>query len=170
MRFNSSMRLIFTLCVMLLGTVPLQAEPLKVGVFDIQRIMNEAAAVSTYKQRYQSTLELKRKPLLQTEEDLKQLKEKIDKGGLKPEEAMAADLEFTQKVRTAKHQREDLDAEVMQMDRWLKAQIYKDISEILVELNKKEDYAVILERGVVAYYKSSVDITSKIIEIYNKKK
>ncbi|MBF0515661.1 MAG: OmpH family outer membrane protein [Nitrospirae bacterium] len=166
---KSGMRLVLTLSIMLLVPALLWAEPLKIGVFDVQRIMSEAVPVKTYRQRYHDTLELKRKPLTQTEEQLKLLKDKIDKGGLKPEEAAAAELEFSQKVLTAKHQREDLEAEVMQMDRWLKAQVYKDISEVLVELNKKEDYAVILERSVVAYYKSAVDITGKIIELYNKK-
>lgn len=158
------------LCVLLFIPVSIGAEALKVGVFDIQRIMNEATAVGSYRQRYQNTLELKRKPLSQTEDELKQLRERLDKGSLKPEERMAAEEEFAQKLRTAKHHREDLDAEVMQMDRWLKAQVFRDISGILEELNKKEDYTIILERSVVAYYKNTVDITGKIIDLYNKKK
>ncbi|MBF0459091.1 MAG: OmpH family outer membrane protein [Nitrospirae bacterium] len=160
----------FVLCVILMIPASIGAETLKIGVFDIQRIMNEATVVGSYRQRYQSTLELKRKPLAETEEGLKQLREKLDKGGLKPEERMAAEEEFAQKLRTAKHQREDLDAEVMQMDRWLKAQVFRDIGEILEELNKKEDYTIILERNMVAYYKNTVDITGKIIVLYNNKK
>ncbi|MCG6552129.1 MAG: OmpH family outer membrane protein, partial [Candidatus Magnetominusculus sp. LBB02] len=158
------------LAIALLIPISLQAETLKVGVFDIHRVMNEASAVAAYRQRYQNTLELKRKPLAATEEELKQLREKLDKGSLKPDEAMALENEFNHKALTARHQREDLDAELMQMDRWLKAQVYKDVSEILQELNKKEDYTVILERGVVAYYKNTVDITSRVIELYERKK
>ncbi|MBF0320519.1 MAG: OmpH family outer membrane protein [Nitrospirae bacterium] len=171
MRFNSSVKIVFLLlCVVLLLPAPLKAEALKIGVFDLQRIMNESKTVNTYRQRYQNTLELKRKPLEQTEEELKQLREKIDKGEIKPDQRMATEEEFSQKVRTAKRLKEDLDAEVMQMDRWLKAQVYKDVSEILEELNKKDEYSIIFERNMVAYYKNTVDITSKVIELYNKKK
>ncbi|MBF0554343.1 MAG: OmpH family outer membrane protein [Nitrospirae bacterium] len=171
MRYSSNMKAAaLALCVMLLMPALLGAEPLKIGVFDIQRIMNEATAVNTYRQRYQNTLDLKRKPFDQTEEELKQLREQIDKGKLKPEERMAKEEEFAQKVLAARHQKEDLEAEVVKMDRWMKAQVFKDISEILEELNKKEDYSIIFERGTVAYYKNAVDITTKIIELYNKKK
>ncbi|MBF0486756.1 MAG: OmpH family outer membrane protein [Nitrospirae bacterium] len=170
MRPNSSMKVAFMLCVVLLVPALLRAETLKIGIFDIQRIMSEAAPVNTYRQRYQSTLELKRKPFDQTEEELKQLREQIDKGKLKPEEQMAKEEEFAQKVLVAKHQKEDLEAEVAKMDRWMKAQVFKDISALLEELNKKEDYSIIFERSTVAYYKNAIDVTAKIIELYNKKK
>ncbi|MBF0464477.1 MAG: OmpH family outer membrane protein [Nitrospirae bacterium] len=147
------------------------AESIKIGVFEIQRVIAEAKPVKQYQKRYDDTLSKKKVPFVQKEEELKKLKEKIDKADLKLEEKLKTEEQFTQKLKELKRQKEDLDQEVLKMEKWLKAQVFKDLNEIINEIGKKYDYTIIMEKntGGIAYHKSSIDVTDKIIELYNQK-
>ncbi|MEO5356106.1 MAG: OmpH family outer membrane protein [Nitrospirae bacterium YQR-1] len=150
----------------------LSAEAVRIGIFEIQKIIAEAKPVKQYRKRYDDTLTQKKAPLLQKEEEAKKLKEKIDKGDLKLDEKLKLEEQFAQKLRELKRQKEDLDQEVLQMEKWLKAQVFKDLNEIIAEIGKKDDYTIVIERntGGIAYAKPAIDLTDKIIELYNQKK
>lgn len=164
--------LVFLQLITVYTSRALGAEAVKIGIFEIQKVIAEAKPVKQYKKRYDDTLSQKKGPLLQKEEEVKKLKEKIDKGDLKMDEKLKLEEQFSQKLRELKRQKEDLEQEVLQMEKWLKAQVFKDLNEIIAEIGKKDDYTIIIEKntGGIAYAKPAVDITDKIIELYNQKK
>ncbi|MBF0564011.1 MAG: OmpH family outer membrane protein [Nitrospirae bacterium] len=150
---------------------PAYSETLKIGIFDIQKVMNESQKVKSYRKRYQDTLDEKKKPVVQKEEYAKTLREKIDQGQMSPDERMLKEDEFSLKMKELKRLKEDFDFDLTQMDRWLKAQVFKDLNEILKDFAKQEGYTIILEKNSsgIAYFNASIDVTDRILSIYNKK-
>ncbi|MBF0566776.1 MAG: OmpH family outer membrane protein [Nitrospirae bacterium] len=150
---------------------PARSETLKFGVFDLQKVMSDSQNVKNYRKRYQDTLDEKKKPFVQKEEEARILREKIDQGKFPPQERMAKEDEFAQRIKELRRLKEDLDSDVAQMDRWLKGQVFKDLDAILKDLARKEGYTIIFEKNTagIAYYNASIDVTDKILSLYNKK-
>lgn len=162
---------VFTVTVVVVSSTPACSETLKFGVFDLQKVMNDSQSVKNYRKRYQDTLDEKKKPLVQKEEEARILKEKLDQGKFTPQERTAKEDEFAQRIKELRRLKEDLDSDVAQMDRWLKGQVFKDLDAILKDLARKEGYTIIFEKNTagIAYYSGSIDVTDKILSLYNKK-
>jgi Skp family chaperone for outer membrane proteins len=71
---------IFTL---LLSTPSFSEETLKIGVFDLQKVMKDSKVVQGYRQKIGKELESKKKLLAEKEESVKQTEEKLKKEGQK---------------------------------------------------------------------------------------
>ncbi|MFH1582118.1 MAG: OmpH family outer membrane protein, partial [Pseudomonadota bacterium] len=60
-------------------------------------------------------------------------------------------------------------SEFQQLENRLVTRIKKDVMGIVEEIGKKEGYLLIIEKAGVLYYPNAIDLTDKLIQLYNKK-
>ena len=67
------------ICIVFFDFSSLSAETLKIGIFDLQKVMKESKVVQGYRQKIGKELESKKKLLAEKEESVKQTEEKLKK-------------------------------------------------------------------------------------------
>jgi outer membrane protein len=61
-------------------------------------------------------------------------------------------------------------SEFRELENRVVTRIKKDVLSLVEEIGKKEGYLLIIEKAGVLYYPNAIDLTDKLIQIYNKKK
>jgi outer membrane protein len=146
----------------------LHAQALKIGVFDVQKVMRESKKIDGYRQElFKKNIEPKRKPLMDKEAVVKLLEEKLRKDGqtLSPDERRSTEERLATEAKELKRFREDLEIEIQKIERELIQKSFRDIGAVIRNIADTENYTIIFEKtgAGVAYLKDSLDITGKII-------
>jgi outer membrane protein len=150
------------------------AEDLKIGVFDMQKIMRESKTIAQYRQAFASEIETKSK-LLETKQALvKQHEESLaaEAPALSAKDLKTREDRMAAEVRELKRLRGDLDTELQRIDRELSKMVIIDVSGVVNAVGDADNFSLILEKTAsgVAYMKAAVDITDKVIAAYDTKK
>ena len=165
--------LLSVIFIVLLSTPSFSAETLKIGVFDIQKVMKESKVVQGYRQKLGKEVESKKKLFTEKEESVKQTEEKLKKEGqkLSASEKKTLEEKLSNQAKELKRMNEDVNVEIKKMDRELTQQALKDIEGIIKKIASEENYTIIFERNAagIVHLKDSVDITGKIINFYDKR-
>ena len=154
-------------CFMVVGSTCLNAQVLKIGVFDIQRIMKESKTIEGYRHELSKGIEAKRKPLSDKENSVRTLEDKLRKDGekLSLNERRATEEKLANEVKELKRLREDIDIELQRMDRELTQKAFRDIGGVVKNIADKENYTIIFEKNAagIVHVKDTVDITGKVL-------
>jgi len=165
--------LLSVFCILLFGLPSLSAETLKIGVFDLQRIIRESKVIQGYRQKLASEVEAKKKLLTEKENSFKQIEEKLKKDGqkLSLNERKTLEDKLSVEAKELIRLKEDVNEELKKMDRELTQQALKYIEGIVKKIASDENYTIIFERSAagIVHMKDSIDITSKVISIYDKR-
>jgi outer membrane protein len=157
-----------SLCVVCFSCSFIHAEELKIGVFDIQKIMKESKTFGNYHQDFLKAIEPKKKLLLDKEEFIKALEGKIKKDGnsLSPVDRKIIEEKLANEIKEARRMKEDFDTEVGKMNRDLQQKVFSDIYTIIKQIDEKENYTIIFDayRAGIIHFRKTVDITDKILE------
>ncbi len=148
------------------------AEILKVGVFDMQKVMRESKSIEGQRQRLATQLDAKRKPLLEKEAYARGLEEKLKNDrNLSPVERKSTEEKLSNEARDMRRIKEDLDAEFQKIDREVTQQTMREIAEVVKKLADKDGWTLILEKsaGGVVFSKDVIDITQKVLSEYDEK-
>jgi|WetSurMetagenome_2_1015567.scaffolds.fasta_scaffold414855_1 outer membrane protein len=147
--------------------------PLKVGVFELQKVMRESKVIDGYRQQIGKEIETKKKMLTLKQETARELEDRLIRDGqkLSPQEKASLDEKLATEIKELKRLKEDIDLEIQKMDRQLTQKAFQRIDEEIKKLAQKEKYIVILEKnaGGVAYFHKSVDVTAEIIGLIDKR-
>jgi outer membrane protein len=161
------------ICILFFSLSSLSAENLKIGVFDLHRVMKESKVVQGYRQKLGKEVEAKRKLLAEKEESAKQIEEKLKKEGqkLSANERRTLEDKLSNQAKELKRLREDINLDLKKTERELTQQALKDIEGIIKKIAGEENYTIIFERSSagIVHLKDSVDITGKIITLYDKR-
>ena len=152
----------------------LAADPLKVGVVDLQKCIeqsNEGKRVySSLKEKHDSMQER----LNEKQKELAQMQKEIEKQSLMLSLDAKEDKQrdFERKRRDLGYLLQDMNEEMNKAEASARKKILQDVEEIVKTIAKKGDYDLILERRTagVMFISDPLDITEKIIEAYNKAK
>lgn len=148
--------------------LPVSAQELKIGIFDLQKIMRESKTVGGYRQDFLKSIETKRKPLQDKEEFAKAIEDKIKKDGssLLPGDRKAIEEKLVDESKEIRRMKEDFNAEAMKMDRELAQKAFLEIDVIIKKIAEQENYTIIFEKTAagIVHFKNTVDITGKILE------
>jgi len=154
-------------CCLILTVTQLLAQALKIGVFDIQRIMKESKTIDGYRHELSKGIEAKRKPLSDKENSVRTLEDKLRKDGekLSLNERRATEEKLANEVKELKRLREDIDIELQRMDRELTQKAFRDIGGVVKNIADKENYTIIFEKNAagIVHVKDTVDITGKVL-------
>lgn len=154
--------------IILLGFVHVYAQALKIGVFDIQKIIRDSKTIEGYRQEITKSIEAMAKPIRAKEESLRTMEDKLRKQlqVMSVEERRELEEKIANEAKEIKRMKEDLDIHLRKMDRDLTQKAFKEIAVIVKNIADKENYTIIFERSAagIAQMKDSVDITNKILK------
>ena len=158
--------------MLLIASVASAGDQPKFGFINFNQALNEVSEGKKAKEQLQKEFNEKQKTLEKAQVDLKKMKEKLEKDKLllsadafaKNEEAYRQKfMEMQQMLITFKQEMATREATVTQ-------EILERLRNIIRDIGKKEDYAMILEssQDVVIYAPTSEDITDRVIKAFNK--
>ena len=150
------------------------AESLKIAVVDLQKLQRESTGFKKLSESYAKKLEPKKNELDREKESLRELEEEMKKQNLMLSlDAKESKMkEHGKKSRRLKYLENELLQELMEAEMEVKRSLLIDISKIVGEIGKKENYTVILEKGSSGflYSSDSVDITDQVTKAYDQMK
>jgi outer membrane protein len=164
-----------TIMVVFLGATmfyPVQmslAKDVKIGVIDVQKIVNESKAAKEAKAELLKDMEIKRSLLIKEQNELKELQEAFnkDKDGMSDSERKEKQEEINQGIKELRRLKADLEEELKKKDRELAQELLQEIKDVAKKFLGQERYTVIVERRFVVVMDDAVDVTAKIIKMYD---
>lgn len=160
---------VVAICLFLAVGIGWAQEKIKIGFVDIQRAITESNAGKRAKERFQAQVKKAEAELLREKSELERLKSDLDKKGplLKDEEKR--NLEGDLQRRFVNYQRgmQDLQQELRQKESEMTGDILRELEKIVTEVGKAEKFTLILERTQILYTDQAIDITNRVIEVYN---
>ena len=160
---------VVALCLVFTAGIGWAQDRVKIGFVDIQRAITESNAGKRAKERFQAQVKKAEADLLKEKSELERLKSDLDKKGplLKDEEKR--NLEGDLQRRFVNYQRgmQDLQQELRQKENEMTGDILRELEKIVTEVGKAEKFTLILERTQILYTDQAIDITNRVIEVYN---
>ena len=153
------------LCVPALGA----QDRVKIGFIDIQRAISDSNAGKRAKERFQAQVKKAEAELLKEKTELERLKADLDKKGPLMKEEERRNLEVDLQRRYVNYQRTmtDQQQELRQKEGALTGDILKELEKIVNEIGKSDKFTLILERNQILYSDQGIDVTNKVIEVFN---
>jgi len=151
----------------LLGAVAWPAE-LKIGVVDIQRVINECLAGKEAKKVIMKEVEKFQGLVQQKQKDLQTLKETLEKQSpmLTPDARQTKEKEYQSKLRDFQRWGEDNQNEINQKRIEMEKNISIGIQKLIQKLGADEAFTFILEKNeqVVLFASKAIDISDRVIK------
>src|SRR4030042_1788869 len=147
---------------------PLYAADLKVGVIDIQKIMKESNAAKNAHAVFLKDLEAKRGVFNAKQKEVQALQEEIKNKGKDMSNSLIKEKSdrLSKEIKELDRIKTDMEEELKKKDTELTQILLKEISDIVQEYRKKEKYSIIYEKRTLVAYDEAMDITDKIIKLY----
>lgn len=148
--------------------------PSKVGVIQIQSALVSTKDGQKAMQDFQASLEPRKRQLDKQAQDIRDLQDKLQRGGAAMADAAKADLDRTIQSKTKQYNRdmEDATSDADNEQRKLLDQLGQKMMKVIDSFAQANGYVVILDvsnpNTPVLYASNSVDITRQIIELYDK--
>lgn len=145
-------------------------ERIKIGYIDIQKAISESNAGKRAKEKFQAQIKKAEADLLKEKNELERLKSDFDKKAplMKEEERKNMEKELNRRVLIYQRSTQDLQQELRQREGEMTAEILKDLEKVVIELGKSEKFTLIVERSQILYNDDSIDITDRVIDIFNR--
>ena len=160
--------------LMLFGVEPvLGASDYKLAYVDLQKALNLCKAGQDAKEKFAKEVEEAEGKLALRQEELKKLKEILEKQSamLTEETLKEKEKDYQAKLRDFKRLYEDSQNELKQQDNEAVKAILEELVIITQEYGKKKGFTFIFEKSESAllYADESKDVTGEILKIYDQK-
>ncbi len=148
---------------------PVYSADVKIGVIDIQRIMAESKAAQSARAVFLREVQEKREVLNTKQKEAQDLQEELRKSASE----MAASVrkekseQLSREVKELNRLKSDLEEELKKKENELTQGLLKEISEVVQEYSKKEKYTIIHNKRMIVASDDAIDITDKIIKMYD---
>ncbi len=141
----------------------------KIGFIDVQRAISESAAGKRAKDKFQAQVKKAEADLLKEKNELERLKAELDKKGplLKDDERRNLEGDLQRRYVTYQRSMSDQQQDLRQKESEMTSDILKELEKIVNEVGKAEKFTLILERSQVLYSDQGIDITNKVIDVFN---
>lgn len=147
------------------------AADLKIGYMDLQKALNESTAGKKAKEKFTAEVKRAESEITRKKEELERLGGSLEKQGsmLKDDIKAEKEKEFIQMQKDYERKLKDYKDELQIKDAQYTRGILADLVEIIKKYGKENNYTIIFERSetVLLYASDSLDITEKIISIYD---
>jgi len=160
-------------CFVLLGLLvasPLAyAESIKIGYFDLERILNESKRWSKERDAFVKKGNEWRKAFDKKKAELDAIKESLEKkaGMLNEQARKDKEREYQQKAKELDRLGQDADAELKQINKESAGRLNKSLMIIIKKLGQDNKYTVILEAATVPYAAKEIDITDQVLKAFD---
>ena len=155
--------------MILLPLAAASAARIKIGLIDAQKIMRESRAAKKARAAFIKDVEAKRAVLRAKQEEVRALEEELKREGKKmsPSARKQKGEKLQKEIKELKRLGSDLEEELKRKDVELTQKLLREIVGIVKEFSIKENYTVILEKKSVVAADEAIDITDKIIRLYD---
>lgn len=143
----------------------------KIAYVDLQRALNQVDEGKAAKSKLQKDFQAKQKKLDQQQNDVKALKEELEKGVMLSDEVKRQKaMVLQQKMYELQQLYFALQQELSQKEAEATKKIFDKMGKILENIGKEKGYDLILEKteSSVLYAKPGMDITDELIKRFNK--
>lgn len=166
------MNKVMALFLLLLLAAPVWGqEKMKIGFVDLEKAIQTSKAGKNAKAKFQAQVKKVEANLLKEKEALEKFRADAEKRGLLLKEGEKRNLEreFQRKLRDYQARMRDSQDELREREREAMDSILKEIANVVSEVGKKEKFTLILPRSQLLYVDQGVDITQKVVALYDSK-
>jgi len=160
----------WTIALLVLLAMPVWAqEKVKIGFIDLQRAISESQAGKKAKERFEAEVKKIEVDLLKEKQEVERLKSDFEKRSplLKEEERRNLEKEFQRRYVGYQRVMRDSQEELRLKEGEMTAEILKGLEKVVAEVGKGENFTLIFERSQLLYIDQGVDITNRVIQLYN---
>lgn len=159
---------ILTCCV---AAAPAFAADLKLGYIDMQRALNASDAGKEAKEQLAARVKKYQEEINTKQEDIKKLKDELEKQGMLLSESTRAAKEKDYQQRLKEFQRFTKDAqdELQAKDEEFTRRILEVMERVILEFGSKNGYTFILDKNVagVLFADEKADVTEEVLKLLN---
>jgi len=162
-----------SLIMFFLTSVSAIASDMKIGYVDLQKALNFSAAGKAAKLKISEKVKEYEGVIEKRQEDLKLLKEELEKKALLLSESARSEKErdYQQKLKELQRFTKDVEEELQQKDADMTKDILEDLFEVIKEIGESEDLTLVLEKteSSILYASPAIDMTDRVIKAYDQK-
>jgi len=147
------------------------ADVAKIGIVDFQRILENSSTGKSAQSEINEKGKNMEAELKVKGTAIEELQKKLERDALVMSKEMREEKgrEVRIKINDIKVLQKRYLSEFRELENRLVMRIKKDVMGIIEEIGKKEGYLLIIEKAGVLYYPNTIDLTDKLIQLYNKK-
>jgi len=140
-----------------------------IAYIDLQKVMVESNKGKEAKQTLTQEADKLKKNLDGKQDELQKMKDAIEKQGttITPEARTEKEKQYQNKLKDYQRLANDYQTELQQKDMELTQKMLKELEGVIKSLGEKEKYTIIVEKSQVLYASPAIDVTSKVINLFN---
>ncbi len=145
------------------------AETAKIAFFDVQKVLSASKRGIEEGKTIQARRDALDKVIQKKQDELKALKESLEKKAamLSDEAKREREKEYQQKLKELDRLVRDANDELKRMQNESLGKLMKSLNQVVNKLGKEENYTLILEVSIIAYAPEEIDITDKVIKVFD---
>jgi outer membrane protein len=153
------------------GASAWSAQGLKIGVVDVQQVLNQSQRGSALKQKLDQELAGRQKELDVRQQEIVKLQAEFEKQApVLSEQAKREKGESLQRrVRDIRRMAEDANRDFEKRLRETEMETTREIFVVIQEYGKDQGYSMIFERNSIVYGSTAVDLTAEIVKRFDAK-
>ena len=166
------MKKLLALFLLLLFAAPVWGQQkMKIGFVDLEKAIQTSKAGKNAKSRFEAQVKKVEANLLKEKAGLEKFRADAEKKGLLLKEGEKRNLEreFQRKLRDYQVRMRDSQEELRVKEREAMDNILKQIANVVSEVGENEKFTLILTRSQMLYVDQGVDITQKVVDLYDRK-
>jgi outer membrane protein len=148
------------------------ADVAKIGTVNFQKIFNNSAGGKAVKNEIKKEGTSMNADLQKLQDEIKALRDILEKDGdsgvLNETARENKKWELDKKINEVKALKRSYDRKIQELQIRLINGVKKDVLKIVADYSKKEGYLLVLEDINIVYAPQTLDITDKIIQLYDK--
>jgi outer membrane protein len=172
MRKTKPVYLMFLFIILVCSfSIAASAADMKIGMVDFQQIVEKSEPGKRIESGLKQEGERMEGELSKDKEELKSLKEKIEREAMvmSREAREEKEIEFRVKARNLQEKEKRYRAEFVGKQREEVNKLRQVVLEIVQDIGKKEGYTLVLSKVGVLYHDNAVDLTDKVVTLLNKR-
>jgi Skp family chaperone for outer membrane proteins len=161
--------LIAVIAVFLIGSTAHAQQPLKVGVFDSQRVTTETIEGQKIQSELSAVSEAKQQELAAMEREITDLQQRLEQQqmSLSVDRRTALEIDIQRRI-LALNNAKDLATRELQLEiAAAEARFNEKLRLVVAQFGKSEEFDLLLEYAVVAWSPPAQDVTTALIDVFN---
>lgn len=147
------------------------ADVAKIGVVDLQKILESSAAGKSIQAQLKGQKEKMESDLKQKGSEIEKISKRLERESMVMSKDMREEKEREQriKINDFKSLQKKYRSDLQKLEAELMNQLQRDIKELVDEMGKKDGYLLIINKYSVLYSPGSIDVTDDLIKKLNAK-
>lgn len=147
------------------------ADVAKIGILDPQRVLETSSAGKSAQTQIKGVFSTKEQELKKRGSEIVELEKQLKREAMVMSQEKRDDKSRELKIRKVELDdlRKKYTRELKELEKQVIGRIQQDIMTLTGELGKEEGFLLIINKPVVLYHPTSIDVTDKLIQRYNEK-